>query len=359
MRFRAQFGLMAVITSLAVSFTAEQAMAKIDAVKGRNYQITKRHGPWMILVATFHAPPRARRGKGMTPQQAADELVYELRRKSIPAYAFSQKGAWGAVDTIDRTGQQRRSFAAYRGGVAVLAGNYGSPKDKLAQDTLKFIKRFHPSFLKDIEGSQKAGNTSLLRTRRGGLFRATPGKPTPLAGAYLTANPLLSPEEMRRRKKDPLLLKLNSGSDVSLLKNRGKYSLIVASFYGKSVTGVNSGGFRRKFESFKVGNSLDKAGREAWDLAKAIRKHEGVEAWVFHDHYKSVVTVGSFNSPRDPRIGQFKQKYGMKLTRDPRSGAQVRTAHWLTIPYQPRPNQPILRKWIFDPRPQLMPIPQL
>ncbi|MFQ5731865.1 MAG: hypothetical protein ACE5KM_07915 [Planctomycetaceae bacterium] len=354
MRARLQWlVLTALIAGLVVSVTANPASAKIDAVRGRKYQITKRHGPWMIMVGTFHTPPPERRGKGMTPRQAADELVYELRRKGIPAYAFSQKGAWGAVNTVDRTGQQRRSFAAYRGGIAVLAGNYASPRDKVAQATLKYLKRFQPKFLSDIEGRQRAGNTAILRTRGGGLFRSTPGKPTPFAGAHLTPNPLLSPAELNSRKKDPLLRKLNSGSDLSLLKNPGKYSLIVASFYGKSVTGVNSGGFRRKFVKFQVGNSLDKAGREAWDLAVALKKYHGIQAWVFHDHHKSVVTVGSFDSPRDRRIKDLKRRYGMKN----RKGRL--TAEWLTIPRQLRPGQRPIRKWIFDPKPQLIAVPQL
>lgn len=348
-----QLGLTALLAGLAVSMAARTALAKIDAVRGRKYQITKKHGPWMILVGTFHAPPRDRRGKGMTPAQAADELVFELRKKGIPAYAFTEKGAWGAVGTIDRTGQQRRSFAAYRGGVAVLAGNYPSATDKVAQATLKYVKTFRPRFLSDIEGQQKVGNTALLRTRNGGLFRATPGQKTPFAGAFLTPNPLLSPDELSSRNKDPLLLKLNSGSDLSLLKNPGRYSVVVATFEGKSVTGVTSGGFRRKFESFKIGDSLDNAARDAWELAVALKKYYGIKAWVFHDRHRSVVTVGSFDSPRDPRIASLIKNYGMKV----RNGRL--TAEIITIPPRPKRGQRIERKWIFDPKPQLMKVPQL
>ena len=133
----------------------------IDAVRGRQYQITKRHGPWMILVCTFHAPPKDRRSEGMTPSEAADELVFELRKHGIPAYAFQQKDSFDAVDTRDRVGRMKRSFTAFHGGIAVLAGNYPSASDSLAQATLKYVKKFQPKFLGDVEGRKKGSDNSV------------------------------------------------------------------------------------------------------------------------------------------------------------------------------------------------------
>ena len=57
------------------------AAAPIEAVRGKRYRITTRHGPWMIFVASLH---------GNTARGAADSLVYELRKLGIPAYTFSQ-----------------------------------------------------------------------------------------------------------------------------------------------------------------------------------------------------------------------------------------------------------------------------
>lgn len=336
----------------------------VDAVRGRQYQITKRHGPWMILVCTFHAPPKDRRSEGMTPKQAADELVYDLRKHGIPAYAFQQKDSYDAISTRDSVGRMQRSFTAYHGGIAVLAGNYPSPKDSLAQATLKYVKNFTPKFLSEVEGRKKAGdNTEILRLRSGGLFRKTPGRPTPFAGAHLTPNPLLTPAELHARKHDPLLLKLNADSEVSLLNNRGKYTLVVKSFYGKSLT-VAKGNFRRKANAFKVTNSLDRAGKSAWELAVALRKYKKIKAWVFHDRYKSVVTVGEFDSLRDPDIQKYKMLFGQKRRKvtDPRHplyGTRPLTAEWMTIPLRPLPGQKIERKWIFDPKPELMLVPKL
>jgi hypothetical protein len=347
----------------AVLFGVAAAEA-VDAVRGRPYQITKRHGPWMILVCTLHAPPSDRRSEGMTPKQAADELVFELRKHGIPAYAFQQKDYRDTVNTRDRIGRMRRSFTAYHGGIAVLAGNYPSASDDLAQATLKYVKKFQPKFLAEVEGRKKAGdNTEILRLRSGGLFRKTPGRPTPFAGAHMTPNPLLTSAELHSRKHDPLLLKLNADSEVSLLNNRGKYTVVVASFYGKSLTAAK-GSFDAKADSFKVTNSLDLAGQAAWELAVALRKYKRIKAWVYHDRYKSVVTVGEFVSENDPQIEKVREHFGAKrrevTDRNHRLyGAKPLTAEMLTIPLKPLPGQNIERRWIFDPKPELMLVPQL
>ena len=135
MRCSFQAWCLSVLAAGVVLGSASFAGAGIDAVRGRKYQITKRHGPWMIMVATFHAPPKELRGEGMTPAEAADELVYELRRKGIPAYAFRLEDRKIAALSFDRSGRQRSSATRYHGGIAVLAGNYPSPQDKVAQAT--------------------------------------------------------------------------------------------------------------------------------------------------------------------------------------------------------------------------------
>ena len=361
-----------VVAVAAVVLTCvSESRAGIDAVRGRQYQITKRHGPWMIKVATFHAPPDfvKKNSEGLTPKQAADELVYELRIHGIPAYAFQQKDSFEVVNSTGRTGRgrftrKRRSLTAFHGGIAVLAGNYSGVGDKLAQATLKYVKKFIPKFLSDVEGRKKAADgTEFLRLRSGGLYRSTPGRPTPFAGAHLTPNPLLSSVELHSRKKDPLLLLLNSGTDISLLNNKGKYTLVVASFYGKSLT-VTKGNYRRKASTFKVGKSLDLAGKNSWELTVALRRYRKMEAWVYHDHYKSIVTVGSFNSSRDPRIKRlhklFRSKY-RKVTQPghPQYGGKVLTIEWMTIPLKLRPGQIPERKWLFDIKPRLMMVPKI
>ena len=66
--------------------------------------------------------------------------------------------------------------------ICVLAGNYGSIDDAIAQDTLNKVKKFHPKFLRN--------------TKNGAVTRNS-GPKGPLAGAFMTINPLRKPEEIR------------------------------------------------------------------------------------------------------------------------------------------------------------------
>ncbi len=345
--------------------------ARIDATRGRKYTLTKRHGPWMIMVATFTEVPEELRTDGLTPQQAADELVFELRSKGIPAYSFVQKDVFDNINTTDRTGRDRdRRYAAVKGGIGVLAGNYPDSDDKVAHTTLEYIKKFHPKFLRSVESRASAGRGSIIqKLRNGGLYRSSPGRPGPLSGAFLTTNPMLSAEDVARRSPDPLLLRLNANQEFSLVDNPGKYTLVVATSYVKSIT--HTGADARDLEAkFKVTSDLDEAAENAWLLARSLReghfrlqasgnlpvKAQRFEAYVYHDRKKSVVTVGSFDDPRDPRIRQLQELFGAKVRKNPQTGQDVLIAELLTL-NDPRNPGNSVRSWIFDPKPALIQTP--
>jgi len=364
--------LAAVIIGVLISGDAQAQLIKwtthIPAERGKRYRLTKDHGPWMIMVASFSEPPPERRTEGMSPQEAADELVYELRKaKGIPAYTYSQDDQVGQLETIDRLGRKsNRSYTSNQGSVSVIAGNYQSidkktRKGRDAQATLKIVQNFYPRFLKDVQAVSKG----FFKLRNGGLYRKTPGRPGPLSRAFLTMNPMLTPEEMRKAKFDPLLLTLNSDSQLSLLNNRGKHSLVIASFYGNSVTKVGNAGFKQALKNFKVGNNLDKAGRDAWELAKTLRDakkfgyDQSYEAYVYHDRYSSVVTIGSFDNPNDPQIAMLQKKFGAKTKPYGPSGQNVLLGEYFTIPRKPKPGSLPKKKWLFDPQPKLMEVPLL
>ncbi|MFN5798477.1 MAG: hypothetical protein ACK5AN_13165, partial [Planctomyces sp.] len=70
------------------SCTATQA--EVEAIKGKKYPLTAKHGPWMIMVASLrNVDEDWRKGDGLSAEEAADQLVYELRRTGIPAYTWS------------------------------------------------------------------------------------------------------------------------------------------------------------------------------------------------------------------------------------------------------------------------------
>ncbi len=371
---------------------SSSSLFAIEAIQGKEYKLTKRHGPWMIMVASFKTPPPERRTEGMTPKHAAHQLVYELRKAGIPAYTYSRDEVREEVKIVDpRTGRERtREYKSQQNDYCVLAGNYesndeSSKSGKLAKDTLAWIEdRFEPEFLTapdpNFERAGGASRSAVRKLKSGGILRLTPGKLRqgrgPLAGAFLTLNPLLTPEEVQARKTDPLLIKLNSGDDMSLLNNHGKYTLVVASFYGKSskaqVGMMGLANFREAQKSFKVGDSLDEAADNAWELATLLRrgyfvldddpskppKPQAFEAWIWHDRFRSVVTVGSFSSLGDPNIARFRKAFGAKIKEHAQTKRPFLAAEQLTIPPILKGNQLPERAWIFDPKPQLVEVPR-
>lgn len=315
-----------ILFSVLIATTALPAYGKVEAVRGKSYPLDAQHGPWMIMVAALKDVPPERRTKGMSSQEAANELVYELRKKGIPSYTFR-----------------------FNNSTAVLAGNFESSKQELAQRVLTFIKNYVPEFMKD--------------KRNGGLFKLTPGRPKPLSGAMLTVNPKSNANDVRSRTLDPLVKKLNADDEFSLLRNRGKYSLRIATFEGSSITQL-SGKTSEKAQSFfekQFGSSLDASGQKAWELCHALRQatkygyDRNYEAWVFHDRNKSYVAVGSFQSPNDPEIVELAKRFSPKPK--VHEGRDVTYAETVAIPrYVPEGSQPE-RLWVLDMKPTLTKIP--
>ena len=351
----------------AVAAAQVKRASKIEAVKGKRYALTKEHGPWMIMVATFTEPPPERRSEGMTPDEAADELVWELRKKGIPAYTFKQEDVLDTLSTQDQLLRERNAvYFAQRGGVCVIAGNYSSAEDDVAQKTLDYIKRFHPEFLREEDPAAPRvngqTNAPVKRLKNGGIFRITPGQPGPLSGAFLTINPLLTPEEAQRRKKDPLLVKLNYGAQYSLAENPGRYTVVVATFTGKTLTTVENGRFQQVAAQFDAGtgSDLDRAAVDATELAQHLRS-QNQEAWVWHDRFASMVAIGSFDDPNDPRIRKIVEKYMAKMKPDPDTGKHVLSVEYALIPHPDCTPENLIppRTWAFDPTPRLIEVPRL
>lgn len=338
---------------------------QIEAVKGKQYRLTKKHGPWMVMVASFQEPPEDRKGEGLSPEEAANQLVYELRLKGIPAYTYSQEDV---VDEI-QTGSARDpekvrvgKYIAQNGSICVLAGNYESPEKKVAVDTIKYIKnKFKPELFESEEASARGG--FLHKLKNGGVYRTTPGRPNPLSGAFLTINPMLSVNEIKsvRSKDDELLLTLNGREDNSLLQNRGKYTVVVASFYGlsKITNDASSKEEDVKIYKYRMDDEVESARELTRSLrnAKALGYDRNYDAYVYHDKYGTVVTIGSFDSPDDPRIEKLQNHFGAKIVAVNEDGSSSLGAEVFSVPRRPA-GKVKPKTWLFDPYPKLMEIPR-
>lgn len=339
------------VLAVGLSTVAPVWAAKIEAIPGKNYKLTKQHGPWMVMVASFRDVQDERRQDGLTAREAADKLVHELRELGVPAYTFEQEGFTEKIERVDRLGRVNEGvYAAQRGMVSVLAGNYNDLEDKTAQKTLKSIKRLTPKFMED--------------KKSGAIFRVTPGRPGPLAGAFMTINPLLSPEEVARRKVDQEVLQLNSGLEYPLIASKKNYTLKVATFTGRTMVPgqrmsdeqAASEFDRRLKASGQV--SLNEAGEDAMWLAKTLRER-GYEAYVYHDRYQSIVTIGATDSPDDPAFAKAVQNFGAKRTIDPQTQREVEVGEAITLTDHKKKNGPPLKVWVLDAYPEVMKIPRV
>jgi hypothetical protein len=337
---------------VASSLLAVRPAEAIENERGKTYKLTDKHGPWMIMVASFrNIRDEDRKTDGLSAEEAAAEVVFELREKGIPAYAYSQDGRVEKIETYDRLGRDdTRIFAAQRDMICVLAGNYESIDDAVAQKTLNYVKRFHPKF---------------LRNSKSGAVTRNGGAKGPLAGAFMTINPLRKPGDVARQRVDDETKFLNSGIDHALVSVKKKYTVKIATFSGKSTTPIGNSTYRGKeglFEKELQNGSkynIVRAGEDAAQLARALRQ-KGYAAYVYHDKFQSIVTMGGFDSKDDPTIPKIFEAFGAKMKKaDPNSKSQAEalTAEVLTLPgdSQDKPAQ----TWIFDPVPEIIEVPRI
>ncbi len=355
-----RFRTILVVCLICVCFLQHVSLAGIEAVKGKRYSLTREHGPWMIMVASIRdvEDPDRRLKNGMSAWEAADALVYELRKKGIPAYTYAREKKLGDVATTSSAAAESRQYVAQQGFISVLAGNFSDNSDEKLTVVLDYIKlKFKPEFLTD--------------EKNGGLFARTPGRPGPLSKAFVTVNPMLSPEEVKKRtvnrEAKDLMLALNGNADYSLLKNKGRYTLVIATFTGNSITQVGNKSDRKAMERFEksFGTHLDRSAQEAWSMTEALRearKHgydQDYEVWLYHDRNKSLVTIGEFDSPNDPRIQTLAIKFRAKAGRNPETGEDAVTPEIFNIPRQPTGGRLPDKWWVFDAVPKLMEVPRL
>ena len=343
--------------AVAVCLAPPAASGALECDRTKQYRLNERQGPWMVMCATFR-PGLNPEAKGLTPEQAADELVYELREKNIPAVAWVMDSKKQTLKTTGRDGEEKRKvMASVRGGVAVMAGNFGTLDDEKAQRALASIKKMQPKCLAP-DPKKSRGWTGM--TASGGRFRLTPGRKSgPLARAQLVTNPLMSPEEIARRtrRRDPVLVRLNGGREHSLSGCPGKYTLVIAQFHGKGVMQIAGTEAADLGRGDELTDSLDKAGRQAWELCQVLRNRDKVEAYVWHTKHRSIVTVGGFDDPRDPAAARLARTYAAAAPAlGPAAAPQPRT---ITIPKDVTDFRKARRFWMLEATPMLMDVPEL
>ncbi|MCS6849633.1 MAG: hypothetical protein NZ700_00510 [Gemmataceae bacterium] len=281
----------------------------------QEFYVTPAAGPWLICAASFTGPNSA---------ALAHDLVVELRQKyRLPAYVFNRSNEERRKqrEEIEAKRRQQEEFFLKAGldpataasmvrvrttriedQYAVLVGGY---KDMdTARKALDDIRKLKPSqkFMGSVvQGTQKTGQVS----ERTWL--------NPFATAFVVHNPTV-PMPPPDNKPDPLLKQLNADEPYSLLKCRKPWTLVVKDFPGASVivpANTPPGSFLERIGlSRKSSEVLNAGALQAQQLAKALRemKEMQFEAYVLHTRHNSLVTVGGFDSPNDPKMQETIRK---------------------------------------------------
>ncbi len=264
---------------------------RVQSDPNGNYTLTEAHGPWMILAATFGGTEGAKQ---------AQALVVELRRDyQLSAYTYTMNYDYTGQVARSATPDKKMRYAnstEYES-TAVLIGDFMNADDERMKTVLDKVKYMQPKALDFSKTGTTAQRYAAIRKLSQHLKKDEKKKGL-MGSAFVTRNPLLPEEYFDAPVVDGFVRQLNANVEHSLLKCSGKYTVIVATFEGKSVIDMQSTAKIPELEP--DGDRLDKAAYQAHRLTDMLRK-EKVEAYEFHDRYRSIVTVGSFDSLGESR----------------------------------------------------------
>jgi len=270
---------------------------KVAAQSEGDYSLTQSNGPWLVMASTFS-------GEGAEAQ--ARELVLEFRQRfNLPAYAHAMQFdlSQGQVGRgVDKYGAPVRM--KYRKGDrvqewAVLVGDFPSIDDPEAQKLLRTIKTIQPTALDpNARGGESAQSLGKVRTmQRLFVERLGANKQLgPMRTAFMARNPLLPQEYYVPKGVDKFVEKMNRGLPHSLLKNKKRYTVKVATFGGQGVLQGAKNAPQTDDRRRNKRSPLEKAVDDAEQLVEAMQQ-AGFEAYSFHDRHESIVTVGGFDQP--------------------------------------------------------------
>jgi hypothetical protein len=334
------------------------AMKSVDADPEKVYRVTESNGPWMVMACSF---------SGDGAEKQAKDLVLELRKRyKLQAYTYQGHFDPGEAQGrgVDEFGNPRKwNYVKYKDSkdkekarhpelveTAVLVGNFRSADDPDGQAVLQKIKTASPHCLDVKEGQHTNQTLAGWRAIQRQVQESLGGekKSTGFMGhAFITTNPSLPPEYFSQKNTvDDFIIALNKDVPYSLLDCQGKYTVQVATFKGNvvikqdEIQAIQNGDKAMKSE---LGLAAEKADK----LAQALRM-KGYDAYQFHDHNASIVTVGSFDSvgtPRadgkieiNPEIHKIMKTFGAEATTLPGQSVPVTPLKTLVgIPFDIQP----------------------
>lgn len=269
-----------------------------------SYSLTSQNGPWMVMATVFADYDEK------VAYDKALKLVQELRQNRMNAYIYAKKQESDTTEarphwvydkndlskppTISTTYKYLNKSAKWE--FAVLVGDFKNITDDAAEKMLKKVRLMNPRCL---GGQPTHPLFSMTESRQNSGL--------PLAKAFLVTNPMIQKSPNAASQLDKVVLEANKNiKRFSLLDCPKQYSVQVAVL--KGVTTLNQQQIMRMQRGdavdIKTKQTLEEADEKAVRMCELLRA-KGVEAYVFRDHYASIVTIGSFDRIGEMRDGEM------------------------------------------------------
>ncbi|HVK18612.1 MAG TPA: hypothetical protein VM533_16890 [Fimbriiglobus sp.] len=294
-------------------------------VAGHPWYVRPDLGPWMICIKSYSGPESRKLAEALAAeirqthnagsylfewgseerqqeQERRDKVREELQKEQAPFLQvreqMKQKAAAEGIEFIDTPVKVRVPIVRYPEQWAVLVGGF---KDMdAARKALDAVRQWPAP--KDTRLMDQA-------------FISRPGQPeaayiNPFAAAMTAPNPAIRRgADGQAPAIDPAVVKLNEAEELSLLKARKPWTLMVKRFVvpmhvqGKAEDGTV---FDKLFGKDDAARWLEITATNARTLAQALRnkdmKPRPFESFVLHYRTESLVTVGQFDGPEDPAL---------------------------------------------------------
>jgi hypothetical protein len=297
----------------------------------RPYAVIPQAGEWMICAASYTGP---------TAPTLAVQLAEQIRTKHhLPAYIFNRADEERRRMMATRIEEEERAIRiAHEQGwelprrrrsvhideqCAVLIGgtNGGWSDMDAASSYLKKVRTWPlPELhldngldpydhaigaIRNTQNDDQGPSITNQPRRREVVAIKANNRINPFSTSFVIRNPSMPHDNKPVNRYDPAWEKFNAYEDYSLLKCPRPWTLAIKEYVGNRVvqTEAQSGGFLEKIGlgGGRVGASLSAAGSSAHELADFFRKL-GFQAYVLHTRNSSIVTVGAFESTKDPEM---------------------------------------------------------
>jgi hypothetical protein len=289
--------------ALALWITISPIQAE-EANPSKDYNITPEAGPWVICATCY---------TGEEAASLAHQTVLQLRsRDNLRAYVHNfsaqlrqQQQEYTQELTRDMPGVPKRTIRV-EDQYGVLIGGF---KDiDSARAALEKVKQLQPP-TPVLKNGQVYERNLYLHEKDKPDGKMYTGKLNPFANSFVARNPTVPHEKPNQEAFDPFWKQLNADESYSLLENKHLWTLVIKQYQGLNVVAPKEEGsslLQKLGLGDDSGKLINAAGMNAHNMAEALRKMK-FEAYVLHTRNSSLVTIGGYDAPDDPKLLQMQQ----------------------------------------------------